>query len=152
MLLIVLGLLIYSNNQKQIHTRINHMQNPSPVSWNNVLVYYQDELICRKKDNGLLFLARGPEPQGFIGIGGPYNNSAQEGIANVKNSNKYRILTESIGVVDGRKSHIIECVNSRTQEYTLFIFVIEENIMILYSGPKENLPIFQKTIDGIKFK
>jgi hypothetical protein len=149
---IVFCLLVYSNNQRQIHTTLNHLLNPSPVSWRNVVVYYQDELICRKNDNGLLFLAWGPTPEGFVGVGGPYENSAQEGIANVKKSNKYYILNDSETIIDGNEARSIECINNATQEYTLFIFVIQENIMILYAGPKENLPIFQKTIGGIKIK
>jgi hypothetical protein len=97
-------------------------------------------------------MAWGGDIEGFVGVGNRNSNTAQQSIINVKNSNKYEILNESEIDIDGRNALAIECINKKTQEYAFFISVIDENLFILYSGPKVNLPFFQKTIDGIKFK
>lgn len=148
----VTGLVTYKYNQRQLHVFINHIINPSPIIWDGVLVNYQDELICKKQDKGLLFLAWGPEPAGFIGVSKPNTNSTSDSIANVKASHKYEILSEHSGVLDGKDTHILKTINADTKEYTLFIFVKENNIMVMYAGPKDNYSIFKKTIEGIKFK
>lgn len=145
-------LFLYKKNQRPIHTWANHILNPSPVTWQNVEVYYQDELICRTSDKGLLFLAWGPEPQGFIGISKPSTESAQSSIANIRNSKKYEILSEHSDTVGGKSAHAIECINIKSQEYTIFQLIMDYNVMIMYAGPKENYAIFQKTINGITFK
>jgi hypothetical protein len=150
--ILVLGLVFYKNHQSKIHTLINHISNPSPVTWNDALIYYQEELICKKQNDGLLFMAWGGALEGFIGVGSRDSDTAQQSIINIKNSNKYKMMNETETYIDGMKAYTIECINEVTQEYTLFIFVIDRKLMILYSGPQDNLPFFQKTIDAIKFK
>jgi hypothetical protein len=136
--------------KSQIVLFIWNLSLENPVTWNNVRVHRDNNMIYKMDEGKIVFIYWDKVPDGTMSISKLTIDNPSK-IIDVLIKQDYLILSSQFKVLNGHESIFIKHKKRNQNDLDQTIYVIPFNILINFSGPEESYPSFQNVINKLEF-
>lgn len=136
--------------KSQIFLFIWSLNLKNPVTWNNVRVHLDKNMIYKIDEGGIVFIYWDKVPDGSMSISKLAIDNPSK-IIDVLIKQDYLILSSQFESLNGHKSIFVKHKKRNQNDLHQTIYVIPFNILIHFSGPEESYPLFRDVINKLEF-
>lgn len=151
-LLFYAAFLFYAHNMPLVHTAMNRIQYPTPITWNGISFKPDERMVCIKNaDDRIILSYWGKEnPRGSIGARTAtidYSKCAPKCIMDLPG---YSFLHTGYINIDNKELLLISHRDNSNDELLVIIPIPNSQLALIYLGPEDNYKIFERTLSKTK--
>jgi hypothetical protein len=136
--------------KSRIFLFIWNLNSENPVTWNNVRVHRENNMIYKIDDEKIVLIYWDNVPDGSMSIS-KFTIDNPSKIIDVLIKQDYLILSSQFKSLNDHKSIFIKHKKRNQNDLHQSIYVIPFNLLIHFSGPEESYQLFQGVINKLEF-